>query len=127
MEPVSLSVSVIALATIFDSALNCFKHVRVAKSFGVDYQTYVLRLQNLQLRLSRWGETVGIGKDVTAHEQSTTNSLLESQLKRAEELVGCGRSGGSWTLQTRDGVGARWMRYAGSLPKKGYRSKLTLD
>jgi hypothetical protein len=88
MEPVSLSVSVVALATIFDSALNCFKHVKVAKSFGVDYQTYVLRLQNLQLRLSRWGETVGLGKDVTAHEQSTPSSLPELQLKRAEELVG---------------------------------------
>jgi hypothetical protein len=88
MEPVSLSVSVVALATIFDSALNCFKHVKVAKSFGIDYQTYVLRLQNLQLRLSRWGETVGLGKDVTAHEQSTPSSLPESQLKRAEELVG---------------------------------------
>jgi hypothetical protein len=81
MEPVSLSVSVVALATIFDSALNCFKHVKVAKSFGVDYQTYVLRLQNLQFRLSRWGETVGLGKDVTAHEQSTPSSLPESQLK----------------------------------------------
>lgn len=84
MKPVSLSVSVIALATIFDSALDCFKHVKVAKSFGSDYQTCVLRLQNIQLRLSRWGETVGLGKDLTAREQSTASSLPESQLKRAQ-------------------------------------------
>jgi hypothetical protein len=88
MEPVSLSVSVVALATIFDSALNCFKHVKVAKSFGSDYQTYVLRLQNLQLRLSRWGETVGLGKDLTAGGQSMVGALPDSQLKQAEELVG---------------------------------------
>jgi hypothetical protein len=88
MEPVSLSVSVVALATIFDSALNCFKHVKVAKSFGSDYQTYVLRLQNLQLRLSRWGEIVGLGKRLTAVEQNAASSLPESQLKQAEALVG---------------------------------------
>jgi hypothetical protein len=92
MEPVSLSVSVVALATIFDSALNCFKHVKVAKSFGSDYQTYILRLQNVQLRLSRVtlgrGETVGLGKDLTAGGQSMAGALPESQLKQAEELVG---------------------------------------
>ena len=30
MDPLSLSVSVVARATIFDSALNCSKHVKVA-------------------------------------------------------------------------------------------------
>jgi hypothetical protein len=84
MEPVSLSVSVVALATVFDSALNCFKHVKVAKSFGSDYQIRVLRLQNLQLHLPRCGETVGLRKDPTAHEQSAASPLPETQLKRAE-------------------------------------------
>lgn len=88
MEPVSLSVSVVALATIFDSALNCFKHVKVAKSFGSDYQTYILRLQNLRLRLSRWGETVGLGRKPTVIEQSAAGALPDSQLKQAEEVVG---------------------------------------
>jgi hypothetical protein len=53
MEPVSLSVSVVALVSLFDTALDCFKRVKVAKAFGTDYQTYVLRLQNLRLRFSR--------------------------------------------------------------------------
>jgi hypothetical protein len=44
MEPVSLRVSAMAPATIFDSALNCFKHVKVAKPFGLGYQTYEKRL-----------------------------------------------------------------------------------
>jgi hypothetical protein len=85
---VSLGVSVAALGTIFDSALNCFKHVKVAKSFGSDYQTFVIRLQNLQLRLSRWEKTVGLGKDPTAGGQSVAGAPPESQLKQAEELVG---------------------------------------
>lgn len=84
MEPVSLSVSVVALATVLDSALNCFKHVKVAKSVGSDYQIRVLRLQNLQLHPPRCGETVGLRKDPTAHEQSAASPLPETQLKRAE-------------------------------------------
>jgi hypothetical protein len=88
MEPVSLSVSVVALVSLFETALNCFKHVKVAKSFGSDNQTYVLRLQNLRLRLSRWGEAVGLGRESTAVDQPTTSALSESEVKHAEAVVG---------------------------------------
>ena len=88
MEPVSLSVSVVALVSLFDTALDCFKRVKVAKSFGTDYQTYLLRLQNLRLRFSRWGEAVGLGKQSTAVDQPTTSVLSESEVKQAEAVVG---------------------------------------
>jgi hypothetical protein len=88
MEPVSLGVSVVALVSLFDSALNCFKHVKVAKSFGSDYQTYVLRLQNLRLRLSRWGEAVGLGKQSTANDRPRATALSKSEVEQAKELVG---------------------------------------
>ncbi|KAI7280689.1 hypothetical protein KC345_g4600 [Hortaea werneckii] len=88
MEPVSLGVSVVALVGLFDNALNCFKHVKVAKSFGSDYQTYVLRLQNLRLRLSRWGEAVGLGEQFAASDQPTTSVLPDAAVKQAEVLIG---------------------------------------
>jgi len=88
MEPVSLGVSVIALVGLFDNALDCLKHVKVAKSFGTDYQIYTLRLQNLRLRLSRWGEGVGLGKPSTAVSQPRTSALSASGVKQAEVLVG---------------------------------------
>lgn len=88
MEPVSLGVSVIALVGLFDDALSCFKHVKVAKSFGSDYQTCILRLQNLRLRLSRWGEAVGLGKQSITVGQPRTSALSESEVKQAEVLVG---------------------------------------
>lgn len=88
MEPVSLSVSVVALVSLFDTALDCFKRVKVAKSFGSDYQICVLRLQNLRLRFSRWGEAVGLGKQSTAVDQPRTSALSESEMKQAEAVVG---------------------------------------
>jgi hypothetical protein len=88
MEPVSLSVSVVALVSLFDTALDCFKRVKVAKSFGSDYQTYVLRLQNLRLRLSRWREAVDLSKESTAVDQPRTSALSESNVRQAEAVVG---------------------------------------
>jgi hypothetical protein len=88
MEPVSLSVSVVALLSLFDSALNCFKHVKVAKSFGSDYQTYVLRLQNLRLRLSRWEEAVSLDSQSTAVNQPRPSALSKSEVEQAEAVVG---------------------------------------
>lgn len=87
MEAVSLGVSVVALASLFETALDCFKHVKVAKSFGSDYQTYVLRLQNLRLRFSRWGEAVGIGSEVAGTNQLKTTALSEPDVEQAEALV----------------------------------------
>jgi hypothetical protein len=87
MDGESLGVSVVALTGPFEIALDCFKHVKVAKSFGSDYQSYVLRLQDLRLRLSRWGEAVGLGKQPTATDQPRTSTLSEPNVKEAEELV----------------------------------------
>jgi hypothetical protein len=48
------------LAAIFNAALKCFSAVRVAKAFSDDYESAVLDLDNAQLRLSRWGDAVGL-------------------------------------------------------------------
>lgn len=88
MEPVSLGVSVVALASLFDTALNCFKHVKIGKSFGTDLQTSLLKLRNLHLRLSRWGEAVGLDKDVITTGELKATTLSADKVKEAEELVG---------------------------------------
>jgi hypothetical protein len=88
MEPASLSVSVVTLASVFDTALDCFKYVQVAESFGSDYQTYILRLQSLRLRLFCWGEAVGLGTQPTVTDQPRTSALSETGVKQAEALVG---------------------------------------
>nr|POE53441.1 heterokaryon incompatibility protein s [Quercus suber] len=82
MAAVSFGVSIIALARLFETALDCFKHVKVAKSFGCDYETNVLRLQSLRLRFSRCSQAV------TATNSHIGTRLSGTEIRHAESLVG---------------------------------------
>jgi hypothetical protein len=92
MEVVSLSIGAVALAALFNNAVDCFNYVRVAQSTGRDLQTCLLRLQNLQLRLSRWGEGVGLTAfdddslriPLSADEQQKIKPLLEHIIRLFE-------------------------------------------
>nr|POF20772.1 heterokaryon incompatibility protein s [Quercus suber] len=81
MEAVSFAVSIVALASLFETALDCFKHVKVAKSFGSDYETNVLRLQSLRLRFSRCSQAV------TATNSHIGIRLSGTEIRHAESLV----------------------------------------
>ncbi|KAH3906219.1 hypothetical protein HBI56_193690 [Parastagonospora nodorum] len=59
-EPVGLALSALGIATLFNSALECFQIVRLGKAFEQDVETYRNRLNLLQLRLAQWGEAVGL-------------------------------------------------------------------
>jgi hypothetical protein len=92
MEVVSLSIGAVALAALLNNAVDCFNYVRVAQSTGRDFQTCLLRLQNLQLRLSRWGEGVGLTAfdddsiriPFSANEQQKIRPLLEHIIRLFE-------------------------------------------
>jgi len=67
-----LVVGGIALASLFTSCIDCFEYVRLGKGFGKDYQKCLLKLSIVQLRLSRWGESVRIAggrQESTSHRQ----------------------------------------------------------
>ncbi|KAK4900524.1 hypothetical protein LTR27_002240 [Elasticomyces elasticus] len=83
MEPIGLAVSLVGL---FDTAVDCFRYVKVAKAFGTDFQTTVLQLDNAQLRLSRWGVAVGLGPGRTTTLAST--SIPAHDVEHAERLLG---------------------------------------
>ncbi|KAJ1569169.1 hypothetical protein HK405_008921 [Cladochytrium tenue] len=50
----------VGIAAIFSTCIECFDYVEVGRSFGRDVKTNQLVLVLLQLRLSRWGDAVGI-------------------------------------------------------------------
>ncbi|RSM06848.1 hypothetical protein CEP52_005525 [Fusarium oligoseptatum] len=88
MEPAGLAVGLISLATTFDSVLNCFEYVHLGKNFGTDFEDCLLKLDNARLRLSRWGEAVGLSEV----EEDTTSlkgtKISEADIPQAQKLLG---------------------------------------
>ena len=64
MEAASFAVGLIALAGLFNNAVDCFEYVQLGRRFGADFQTSLLKLDNARLRLSRWGQAVGLSGDL---------------------------------------------------------------
>ena len=60
MEPVGFTIGVMGLAGLFSTCMQCFDYVQLGRAFGDDYGKCLLRLDAAKLRLSRWGEAVGI-------------------------------------------------------------------
>lgn len=64
MEIAGMAISLVSLVSVFENAITCFARVRMAKTFGSDLQLFMLRLEVLHLRLTRWGETLGLNKPI---------------------------------------------------------------
>ena len=64
MEPAGLAVGVFAIAGLFNNAVNCFEYVQLGQNFEEDFTTCILKLDDAKLRLSRWGQAVGLNGDL---------------------------------------------------------------
>jgi len=88
MEPAGLTVGVVALAGLFNNAVDCFEYVQLGRNFGKNFQTSLLRLDNARLRLSRWGQSVGLSGDL-GDVQSLHQTLGSAQnVDKADRLLG---------------------------------------
>lgn len=63
-ETAGLVVGVVALASLFNTTVECFEFVQLGRSFGKDFQTSQLKLDSARLRLSRWGKSLDLVEDV---------------------------------------------------------------
>jgi hypothetical protein len=79
-ETAGLVIGAVGLAGLFSTAIDCFEHVRIAKTFDRDFATAQLLLDEASLRLSRWGVAIGI--DTVGLE-----GLAEDKAQRAEKLL----------------------------------------
>ncbi len=59
-EPVSLSLAIAGIPAIFTSCVDFFQYVRLGKRFGKDYGVSLAKLEAAQVRLTRWGEPIGL-------------------------------------------------------------------
>ena len=61
-SPASLTFGIIGLAGAFNNAVNCFRFVRLGQAFEADFTTCVIQLDLANLRLTRWGNAVGLSE-----------------------------------------------------------------
>ncbi|KAK4163560.1 prion-inhibition and propagation-domain-containing protein [Cladorrhinum sp. PSN259] len=78
---------VIGLAGLFNAVVDDLEYVQFAHSFGADLQLSALQLSNAQLRLSRWGKSIGLG-DVDGETRSLRGTLIsEEDIEPTEKLL----------------------------------------
>jgi Prion-inhibition and propagation/SesB domain on fungal death-pathway protein len=76
-----------AVLGAFNDAVQCFEYIQLARSFDRDFQTATLKLAISRLRLSRWGQSVGLDQ-VTESDQSLVGIFTSPQdLEKAEEML----------------------------------------
>lgn len=89
MEAVGLGVGIVSLASLFHTVLKFFEGINMAKSFAPSLLLHTLRLENLRLRLSRWGDAIGLsGTSVTDATALPSNIWSEEDTKKAEKTLG---------------------------------------
>ena len=86
MEVAGLAVGVVALAGLFNNAVDCFEYVQLGRSFQQDYTTCVLQLDCARLQLSRWGQSVGIGQDLQ-NNSTPQVSMTDEDVRTAQKLL----------------------------------------
>ena len=88
MEAGGFAVGVIALAGLFNNAVDCFEYVQLGRSFGTNFQISLLKLDNARLQLSRWGQAVGLSGDVEDARSLREASVQKEDINKAERVLG---------------------------------------
>lgn len=62
-EPFGIAAGAVGIAAAFTACVDCFGYIQFGRHFGRDFQTDLLALDCTRLRLTRWGDAVGIYGD----------------------------------------------------------------
>jgi len=91
-EAAGLALSIVGVATTFDTVIKCLDYVRIGKNFGRDFEGCLLKLDNARLRLSRWGLAVRlscVGEETTLDQNTNfTEDSLRKVKRRLEWIHG---------------------------------------
>ena len=86
-EAAGLTVGVVALAGLFNNAVQCFEFIQLGRGFGKSFQTNLLQLDNARLRLSRWGSSLGLSDNLQG-AQSLEERFGPQPVEQARALLG---------------------------------------
>ncbi|KAM7214522.1 putative heterokaryon incompatibility protein [Rhypophila decipiens] len=91
MEVAGLVIGAISLSSLFDTVITNLDRIRIGRNLGESYESYILRLEVLKLRLHRWRDAVSKlieegGQGSTAVKQAD-GALAHQHLKLIEDLL----------------------------------------
>lgn len=89
MAELALSaVGTAGLIGVFNAVVEDITYIQFAKDIGSDVESYALLLSNSALRVSRWGETVGLSGDALDVENLDGHFSGQSMQQNAERTLG---------------------------------------
>ena len=87
-ETAATAIGIAGAASVLQSLLQCYKDFLVARDFGRDYETRVVRLDLLQLSVKNWGIVVGLIDDSgTPQQQFRVSQPTEESVKAVKRSI----------------------------------------
>lgn len=86
-EAVGLAVGIVALAGLFNNAVECFEFVQLGRNFGKNFQTSQLKLDNSRLRLSRWGKSLDLSNNTASVQSIKSRFGSDQNVDQAKALL----------------------------------------
>jgi hypothetical protein len=82
-EAAGLVLSAVALAGLFNNAVECFEYVKLGQAFEMDFTTIQMNLAIAQIRLSRWGKALGLDQVESDKQQLPVNRSSAEERRNA--------------------------------------------
>jgi hypothetical protein len=80
MEPISFALALAGIPGIFTSCVECYKYIQFGREFEADLEMSLCKLDAAEMRLTRWGASMGIdGPDTKLR----SGAYSEDEIKKA--------------------------------------------
>ena len=116
MEPISLGIGIIALASLFSTCIECFDYFRLGQKFDEDLEILLVQMDLEKFRLLDWGNTVGVlriskNSGRISGLETTRKEIISSCLRQIANLLtnteNLQSKYGARTVTTNEGKGGR--------------------
>lgn len=86
-EPFGIAAGAISIAAAFTACVDCFGYIQHGGHFGRDFQTDLISLDCVRLRLTRWGQAVKIHEDKTLGRPDASPSKLQAVKNTLHQIL----------------------------------------
>lgn len=80
VEPVSLTIGVVALASLFSTCIECFDYFKAGQAIEEDFELLLVKLDVEKTRLLIWGNAVGVLKPEGEGRVADLNNSQKAEL-----------------------------------------------